>query len=81
VFNLLAFVVLTKTFDPVDRKAFFIVLRKAGCPPIPLKLIREFHSGVQGYIKIDGELSGPLEIKRGVKRGCMLAPSSSFYAI
>jgi hypothetical protein len=71
----LAFVDLTKAFDLVDRKSLFAVLLKAGCPPTMLSLIQSFHDDMKGQVQFDGELSDKFDIRRGVKQGCVLAPS------
>ena len=71
----LAFVDLTKAFDLVDRNALFMVLEKAGCPPILLDLIKSFHNGMRGKVQFDGDLSQSFQIIRGVKQGCVLAPT------
>ena len=49
-----AFVDLTKAFDYVNREAFFIILKKVGCPPILLDLIKSFHENIQGTAQVDG---------------------------
>jgi hypothetical protein len=71
----MAFVDLTKAFDFVDRGSLFAVLKKAGCPPTLLALIESFHNGMQARVQFDGELSDEFPIKRGVKQGCVLAPT------
>jgi hypothetical protein len=71
----MAFVDLTKAFDLVDRGSLFTVLKKAGCPPTLLALIDSFHNGMQARVQFDGELSNEFPIKRGVKQGCVLAPT------
>ena len=71
----LAFVDLTKAFDLVDRQSLFTVLKKVGCPPTLLALVESFHHGMQARVQYDGELSGEFSIKRGVKQGCVLAPT------
>lgn len=71
----IAFVDLTKAFDLVDRQSLFVVLQKAGCPPTLLSLIRSFHEGMQGCVQYDGDLSNTFPINRGVKQGCVLAPT------
>jgi hypothetical protein len=71
----LAFVDLTKAFDLVDRRALFTVLTKIGCPPTLLALIKSFHNDMQAQIQFDGSLSDSFPIHRGVKQGCVLAPT------
>ena len=70
----IAFVDLTKAFDLVGRQSLFVVLQKAGCPPTLLSLIRSFHEGLH-CAQYDGDLSDSFLINRGVKQGCVLAPT------
>ena len=71
----LAFVDLTKAFDLVDRVSLFTVLMKSGCPPTLLALIRSFHDGMHARVQFDGDLSDSFPIRKGVKQGCVLAPT------
>ena len=71
----IAFVDLTKAFDLVDRRSLFTVLAKAGCPPTLLALIQSFHQGMQARVQFDGDISDSFPIRRGVKQGCVLAPT------
>lgn len=71
----IAFVDLTKAFDLIDRKALFLVLEKAGCPPTLLSLVKAFHENMHGKVQYEGDLSDRFPIRRGVKQGCVLAPT------
>ena len=71
----LAFVDLTKAFDPVSFPGLFTLLLRIGCPPKFLKLIISFHEGMTGTVQYDGSSSNPFPIKSGVKQGCVLAPT------
>ena len=71
----LAFLDLTKAFDLVDRTSLITVLAKSGCPPTLLTLIQSFHVGMQARFQYDGAISGSFPINKGVKQGCVLAPT------
>jgi len=71
----MAFIDLTKAFDLVSRSGLFAVLAKIGCPPKPLEIIRSFHTGMKGRVRIDGAISEEFDVKSGVKQGCVLAPT------
>ncbi|GAB1599902.1 uncharacterized protein LOC115210514, partial [Argonauta hians] len=71
----LAFIDLTKAFDLVSRTGLFSLLRRIGCPPKLLALIRSFHDGMLGTVQFDGSSSEPFPVKSGVKQGCVLAPT------
>ena len=49
----LAFVDLTKAFDPVSFPGLFTLLLRIGCPPKFLKLIISFHEGMTGTVQYD----------------------------
>ena len=70
-----AFVDLTKAFDTVSRSGLFQILHKVGCPPRLLDLIRSFHDNMTSTVSFDGSTSDSFDIRRGVKQGCVLAPT------
>ena len=51
------------------------ILKKVGCPPILLDLIKSFHENMQGTVQVNGMISEPFPIVNGVKQGCVLAPT------
>ncbi|CAG9128775.1 unnamed protein product [Plutella xylostella] len=67
-----AFVDLQKAFDTVSRQGLYRVLEHIGCPPTLLAIIKSFHDGMCGTV-FDGEESGPFNVNRGVRQGCVLA--------
>ena len=69
-----AFIDLSKAFDSVDRSMLWTVLKKCGCPPKFINILRQFHEGMTVRVKIAGSESEPFEVSRGVKQGCVLAP-------
>ena len=68
-----AFVDLTKVFDLVNRDGLFKFLPKIGCPPKLQSMIESFHSDSKGTVQFNVSPSEPLEIRIGVKQGCVLA--------
>ena len=68
-------VYLTKAFDYVNREVLFTVLKKVGCPPILLDLIKSFHENMQGTAQVDGMISEPFPTVNSVKHGYVLAPT------
>ena len=71
----LLFIDLTKAFDTVNRAALWEILRKLGCPPRFVQIIRSFHDGMLGRIIENGAASDPFPVSNGVKQGCVLAPT------
>ena len=78
-----AFIDLTKAFDLVSRDGIFKFLPKIGCPPKLLSIIRSFHEDMKGSIVFQGSASAALNIRSGVKQGCVLAPTlfGIFFAV
>ncbi|XP_046978621.1 uncharacterized protein LOC124544203 [Vanessa cardui] len=72
---IIAFVDLNKAFDTVSREGLFELLEIVGCPPKLLKLIRSFHEETKGSAVFDGKMSEPFDMRRGVRQGCVLAPT------
>ena len=70
-----AFIDLTKAFDLVSRDGLFKILPKIGCSPKLQSLIESFHSNMKGTVQFNGSFSEPLDIRNGVKQGCVLAPT------
>ena len=71
----MVFIDLTKAFDSVNRDALWIVMRKFGCPPKFVEIVRQLHQDMQGKVLNEGNLSDAFPVKTGVKQGCVLAPT------
>ncbi|XP_047993557.1 uncharacterized protein LOC125231993 [Leguminivora glycinivorella] len=72
---MIAFVDLNKAFDTVSREGLYMALEKIGCPPKLLSLVKAFHDGMKGSIVFNGLQSDTFEMRRGVRQGCVLAPT------
>ena len=70
----IAFIDPTEAFDLVSRDGLFKVLPKIGCPPKLQSMIESFHTDTKGRVQFNGSFSEPLEIRSGVKQGCVIAP-------
>ena len=70
-----AFVDLTKAFDTVSRPTLYRVLESIGCPPLLLQLVISFHEDMKACVQYDGSTSEYLDVRSGVKQGCVLAPT------
>ena len=71
----IAFNDLIKAVNLVSREGLFNILLKIGFPPRLHSIIRSFHDDIRATIQYDGSMSEPLDIKKGVKQGCVLAPT------
>ncbi|XP_045449679.1 uncharacterized protein LOC123658286 [Melitaea cinxia] len=70
-----AFVDLNKAFDTVSRDGLYNGLESIGCPSKLLSLTKCFHKDMKGSVIFNGNTSGPFEMRRGVRQGCVLAPT------
>jgi len=68
-----AFIDLAKAFDTVNRDLLWKILRKFGCPPTFVEIIRKFHEGMQARVSVGGHTSELFNVQVGVKQGCVLA--------
>ena len=71
----MTFVDLTKAFDTVSRDGLWKIMAKFGCPPRYIAMVRQFHDGMQACVQNDGEYSEPFLVTKGVKQGCVMAPT------
>lgn len=71
----LAFINLTKAFDFVSRSGLFQLVKRIGCPPKLLCILKSFHTDMKGTMQFDGSTSDTFNICQGVEQGCMLAPT------
>ena len=69
------FVDLTKAFDTVSRAGLWKIMAKYGCPDKFIALVRQFHDGMLVRVTDDGDSSEPIAVTKGVKQGCVLAPT------
>ena len=70
----MVFVDLAKAFDTVNRPLLWEILRKFGCPPAFLAVLRALHDGAMGRVTSAGTKSDPFMVGTGVKQGCVIAP-------
>lgn len=68
------FIDLMKAYDSVDRPLLWKVLARFGVPEKMIAVIRAFHDGMRAAVRIDDELSEEIDITRGLRQGCVLAP-------
>ena len=76
------FVDFTKSFDTVNREAFWNILQKLGNPDYFIRFIFNLHTGMKASINLR-EFSKLVEVGNRRKHGCVLAPSLdySFYSL
>jgi len=70
-----AFIDLTKAFDLVSRFGLFAILRRFGCPDTLLNILLKLHDYMHATVQVNVSRSRRFPIKRGVKQGCVPAPT------
>ena len=70
----LAFLDVRKAFDSVSHDTIKLAMRRLGCPDPFLVYIRELYARSSTVIEHNGERSGPIFTRRGVKQGDPLSP-------
>ena len=71
----ITFVDLTKAFDTVSREGLWKIMRKFGCPPKFITIVRQFHDGMMAKVTENGDESIAFPVTNGVKQGFVLAPT------
>ena len=71
----IAFVDFTKAFDSVNRNALWVIMKKMGCPPKFVAILKCLHRDMTVRILVDNELTSEIPYNNGVKQGCILAPT------
>ena len=74
IMTYMAFVDLTKVFDAVNRDLLWKVLRKIGCSPTFVAILRQFHTGMCAQVIMAGSQSSSFPVEVGVKQGCVQTP-------
>lgn len=71
----MAFIDLTKAYNTVNRQALWHLLLRYGVPRKLVDIIRSLHEGMNGLVRIRGDLSEPFSINNGLHQGCVIAPN------
>ncbi len=68
-----------KAFDRVEHRHLSQTLRGFGFDTVFIKMIGTLYRSIESMIKINGGLSAPFKITRGIRQGCAL--SGMLYAL
>lgn len=71
----MVFIDFTKAFDSVNRELLWKLLAHYGCPDTFVKIMQEFHDGMEATVRIAGDTTESFPVSHGVKQGCVLAPT------
>ena len=66
---------LTEAFTLVNSERLFKILSTTGYPTKLLKIVSSSHDGIKASIHFDGSVLKEFDIKKGVKQGCIMAPT------
>ena len=71
----LCFVVLSKTYDSVNRTAQFVSQPSCGCMGCRLvDIIQELYTGMECHVRTADGVSENFQVKTGVRQACVLSP-------
>ena len=70
----ICFIDYTKAFDKIRHKNLMQILNNLDLDGKDLRLIQDLYWRQQAAIRLDNDLSKYVEIKRGVRQGCVLSP-------
>jgi hypothetical protein len=70
----LCFVDFRKAFDNVNHEQLIDILRKTGIDDKDIRIVANLYWGQTARAKIGNELTKSVQIKRGVRQGCILSP-------
>ena len=68
------FIDYAKTFDCVDRSKLWKILKEMGIPDHLTCLLRNLCAGQEATVRTTHETTDWLQIRRGVRQGCILSP-------
>lgn len=75
------FIDYEKAFDSVDRQILWRLTRHYGVPEKITNIIRKSYEGMTCRIVHGGQLTDTLEVRTGVRQGCLLSPFLFLLAI
>ena len=71
----IAFIDYEKAFDRIKHHKLIHVLRKVGLDDKDTRIIANMYWHQTANVRVDGEITEDMEIKRGVRPGCVLSPT------
>lgn len=63
-----------KAFDKVQHEKMIKILQDIGLDARDIRIIRNLYWNQKANVKVNGELTSEIDIKRGVRQGCVLSP-------
>ena len=68
------FIDFKKAFDSISREVLWKLLRHYGMPDKMVTIIRVLYEGFSAQVVHNGQKTQPLNIRTGVRQGCLLSP-------
>ena len=72
----MTFIDFEKAFDSVKRDTMWLVLQQYGIPWKIVQIIKILYDGFNCKISHEGKLSDFIEVRNGVRQGCILSQPS-----
>jgi len=69
------FINYEKAFDSMKREIMWLMLQKYGIPRKIIQIIKILYDGFKCKISHKGKLSDFIEVRNGVRQGCILSPT------
>jgi len=69
------FVDSEKAFDSMKRETMWLTLQEYGIPRKIIQIIKISYDGFKCKISHEGKLSDFIEVRNGVRQGCILSPT------
>jgi len=70
------FIDFEMAFDSVKREVMWLTLQEYGIPRKIIQIIKILYDGFKCKISHEGKLSDFIEVRNGVRRGCILSPTT-----
>jgi hypothetical protein len=70
----ICFIDLQKAYDSVNRETLWSICHAYGLSNKMIKMIKLLYEDTRAEVRIDGDLSTSIQMKTGVKQGCLLSP-------
>lgn len=62
-----------KAFDRVEHQYLWCTLRAFGFSPDYIKMVNILYSDIESVLKVNGGLSAPFKVGRGIRQGCAMS--------
>jgi hypothetical protein len=69
------FIDYEKAFDSANRKVMWLTLQEYGMPRKIIEIIKILYDRFKCKISLEGEISEFIEVRNGVRQGCILSPT------